>query len=438
MFKRKLALAATALMGTSMLVATSGGAQAAAKAKKSTTLTVWTFQGSSSKPGSGIPYAFYLINKKFEQLHPNIKINFVLQDFTDYREIFATAATAHRGPDVWETLPGAYLYEYDQALLPLNKYVTPSFKASLSGWSGGTVPEWSNKGTIYGIPSELQSMVWYYNKSLFKKAGINPDTPPSTWAQFLADCKKLKAAGVTAIANGNTSYFGESNLLAAMLAEMEPASKQLGIGDGSVSWTSPAVKDAMTQIYDLKPYYNSGFVGLTQIPGAINLFAGGKAAMYLGIISNNQNYYQFQQTLGVNNLGEFRQPTMGAKYKKYAPAMTITSDYMWTVPKWTTDVSASVQYSEFMESPYAEHILLVDGGDFPNLAKVSSGQFNANPSTKTIWSLLQSSKLVTQATASLNTALTNTIVQQTSDVFDGSESIAASLSNIQNYAKSSS
>ncbi len=94
------------------------------------------------------------------------------------------------------------------------------------------------------------------------------------------------------------TYFGEQNLLAAMLAEMEPASKQLGIGNGSVSWTSPVIKTAMTQIFDLKPYYNPGFVGLTQLPGAVNLFAGNKAAMYLGIVSNNQNYFQFQQTLG--------------------------------------------------------------------------------------------------------------------------------------------
>ncbi len=72
----------------------------------------------------------------------------VLQNFGDYREIFATAATGGQGPDVWETLPGAYLYEYDSALLPLNKYVSPKLKSSLQGWSGGIVPEWTNSGTI--------------------------------------------------------------------------------------------------------------------------------------------------------------------------------------------------------------------------------------------------------------------------------------------------
>ena len=397
-----------------------------------TTLTVWSFQGTSTTPSSGVPYAFYLINRRFEQLYPNVKINMVLQDFSDYRQVFAAAATAHQGPDVWETLPGSYLYEYDAALLPLNKYITPSFFNSLNGWSGGIVPEWANSGTIYGFPSEVQSIIWYYNKSLFAKAGINE--PPATWADFLTDCQKLKSAGVTPIAYGNDGGF-DDNILAGMLAEMNPPSKLLGIGNGSVSWTSPAVTAAMTAIFNLAPYYESGFLGVTAVPGGSDLFAGGKAAMYSGIISNNQNYFQFQTSLGVKNLGEFRQPTMGAQYAKYAPAMTLTSDYMWTVTKWTKDTADAIAYAEFMESPYAEHILLVDGGDFPNLTTdVPTTQFNTNPSTKTIWHLLQTSKLVPQANSSNDTALSTYETQQTSDVWDNSESITAGLKAIQAYA----
>ncbi len=70
----------------------------------------------------------------------------------------------------------------------------------------------------------------------------------------------------------------------------------------------------------------------------------------------------------------------------------------------------------------------------PTSTPVSQSQFNSNPSTKLIWSILQSSKLVPQATANLDTALTNYLVQQTSDVFDGSESISSALSAVQQYA----
>ncbi len=40
----------------------------------------------------------------------------------------------------------------------------------------------------------------FYRKNLFKKVGITAE--PTTWAEFLDDCKKLKAAGITPIAVG--------------------------------------------------------------------------------------------------------------------------------------------------------------------------------------------------------------------------------------------
>ena len=88
----------------------------------------------------------------------------------NYRPLFSAAAAAQSGPDVWEALPGSYTYQYTAVLKPLNAYLSPQYKASLTGWDGVTVPQWSNSGTIYGIPSELQAGVWYYNKALFKKA----------------------------------------------------------------------------------------------------------------------------------------------------------------------------------------------------------------------------------------------------------------------------
>ena len=48
------------------------------------------------------------------------------------------------------------------------------------------------KGKDYIPPTNSQIIpLVYYNKTLFAKAGV---TPPTTWAEFMADCAKLKAA----------------------------------------------------------------------------------------------------------------------------------------------------------------------------------------------------------------------------------------------------
>ncbi len=58
-------------------------------------------------------------------------------------------------------------------------------------------------GHIYGLPTANYSMGLLYNRTLFTKAGLDPDQPPSTWDEVRADAKKITALG------GNTVGFAE-------------------------------------------------------------------------------------------------------------------------------------------------------------------------------------------------------------------------------------
>ncbi|MFI5606897.1 ABC transporter substrate-binding protein [Amycolatopsis sp. NPDC051903] len=49
-------------------------------------------------------------------------------------------------------------------------------------------------GKTYGVPFVLSTPVLYYNATLFKQAGLNPDTPPKTWAEVQQDGEKIKQA----------------------------------------------------------------------------------------------------------------------------------------------------------------------------------------------------------------------------------------------------
>ncbi|GAB3664241.1 extracellular solute-binding protein [Streptomyces sparsus] len=50
--------------------------------------------------------------------------------------------------------------------------------------------------TQYGLPFVSSTRVFFYNKSLFRAAGLDPDEPPVSWAQLKEAATALKAAGV--------------------------------------------------------------------------------------------------------------------------------------------------------------------------------------------------------------------------------------------------
>lgn len=418
-----------AILGSVLAACASTGPSAGTR---QTTLTVWSFQGASSDPTAGVPYAFYLIDKNFEATHPGIVINMVTQPFDNYRPLFAAAAAASSGPDVWESLPGSYTYQYTAALKPLNPYITPRYKASITGWDGVTVPQWSNSGTIYGIPSELQANVWYYNKTLFRKAGLSG--PPTTWAQLIADCQTLKAHGITPLANGTADDQGALNYIDDILPSMLPANEIIGLSTGKYSWDSPAVRDSIQLLENLAPYYESGFTGILYEGPGSDLFPGGRTAMIPGLASNNNNYFQYEQSLGKSNVGVFRAPAIPG-YRRYAKQIGFEGDYSWTVTKWAPDTTAAVEYAKFMTTPQSERILLDDGGDIPNLTAAPASWFTGTP-VRIEQILKNSTGTPPPPGAVMNSALSTYFGEQTDDVFTGSESAASAAANIQSYALS--
>ena len=58
-------------------------------------------------------------------------------------------------------------------------------------------------GQVYGVPYQNSTPVLYYNVDAFKEAGLDPDHPPATWAEWADDARKL-----TKRDGGNTTRFG--------------------------------------------------------------------------------------------------------------------------------------------------------------------------------------------------------------------------------------
>ena len=68
----------------------------------------------------------------------------------------------------------------------------------------------TSKGRIIGVPYAAYAQALHYNRALFRQAGLNPNKPPTTWAQLRKDAKQISdrtgAAGYAQMGlNDNTA-----------------------------------------------------------------------------------------------------------------------------------------------------------------------------------------------------------------------------------------
>lgn len=64
-------------------------------------------------------------------------------------------------------------------------------------------------GKIYGIPDQTNCICLFYNKEIFRNAGLDPEKPPSTWEEFVAYGKKLtdREKGIFGFGMRNTLWW---------------------------------------------------------------------------------------------------------------------------------------------------------------------------------------------------------------------------------------
>lgn len=124
---------------------------------------------------------------EFLKENPNIKFNIVEQaDMST--SAYLSAIAAGNAPSVFAAgYPSTMSYIFENAVLPIDDYIakTPDFK----NFDKSQVDTFKINGKHYAVPVDKYVMGFYYNKALFKAAGIAH--PPTTWSEFQADAKKL-------------------------------------------------------------------------------------------------------------------------------------------------------------------------------------------------------------------------------------------------------
>ena len=80
----------------------------------------------------------------------------------------------------------------EDAIVPIDNFVkTADDKAWLNGFYKAFMMNSQTGGKTWGVPFQRSTVVMYYNKDLFKEAGLDPNKPPTTWAELKDAATKL-------------------------------------------------------------------------------------------------------------------------------------------------------------------------------------------------------------------------------------------------------
>ena len=130
----------------------------------------------------------------FMKENPGIKVTPIYAG--TYQDTIVKALTAHKSgnPPVTSVLLSTDMFTLidEDAIVPFDGFIkTADDRAWLNSFYKGFMQNSQTGGKTWGIPFQRSTIVQYYNKELFKAAGLDPNKPPSTWAELMDMSKKL-------------------------------------------------------------------------------------------------------------------------------------------------------------------------------------------------------------------------------------------------------
>lgn len=141
-------------------------------------------------------------------------------DDENYKTKIALDLKSGKGADVFG-IDGIWTGEFAEAgyIKPLDEVAKDS--ANWDGWaqiSEAVQGALSYSGKRYGVPQGADGRVIYYNKTLFKQAGLPEEWAPTSWDEVLEAARKLKTiSGVTPIQLNAGTAMGEATTMQGLL-----------------------------------------------------------------------------------------------------------------------------------------------------------------------------------------------------------------------------
>jgi multiple sugar transport system substrate-binding protein len=132
------------------------------------------------------PSAIQPVLDRFMAENPDVRVQVEQLTWQSGREKIVAAVAAGNPPDLCELgstfLPGLVA---DSTLLDLTDSI-PDLAGQLRGWE---VVHY--RGRTWGLPWMLGTRALYYNRELFRMAGLDPARPPQTWDDLARAAKRI-------------------------------------------------------------------------------------------------------------------------------------------------------------------------------------------------------------------------------------------------------
>lgn len=294
----------------------------------------------------------------FEERNPDIKVTQQTFPYENYNTKVASSVPSGQGPNVINLFYGWLpLYIDSGYLQPLPESKFPNSKIENEFFP--LVEAAKFDGKYYALPTAVRSLALFWNKDLFKAAGLDPEVPPKTMDEMVTFAKKIAKTDKS----GNYLQAGMSLELRGQMHHVvrEVLVRQFGgapynADSSKVTYNSQAGYDALKWFTDLETVHK---VGVPQyMTDDVTAFSAGKMGITIDGSFRLGNFDKLKDTL---HYGVAELPEMNGVKSNFASfwANGITST---TKGK---QLEASIKFLEFLTSDEVMAMWLPAIGELP-------------------------------------------------------------------------
>ena len=131
---------------------------------------------------------------QFEAQNPDINVNAIYAGNYNDARVKALAALQSGSPAQLSVMFSIDIHELRnlEAIVAFDDVVSTNEEREwLNSFYPALMENGNADGKTWGVPFQRSTIVMYYNKDMFRAAGLDPEMPPTTWEEFISMGQKL-------------------------------------------------------------------------------------------------------------------------------------------------------------------------------------------------------------------------------------------------------